>query len=103
MDGAGRIRRMWEITIPSLLPVIVIMFIIRLGHIMNAGFDQIFNLYTPLVYRVSDIIDTYAYRVGLLDRQFSYSSAIGLFKNILGVSLMLTVNSATRRLHEYGL
>ena len=80
IDGANRLQKAWNITMPSLVPVILILFILRLGQIMNAGFNQIYNLYSPIVYSVGDIIDTYVYRVGLIDMNFSYSTAIGLFK-----------------------
>lgn len=96
IDGATRFQQMRYITLPSILPVVLTMFILRVGHIMNAGFDQIFNLYSAIVYDVADIIDTYSYRVGLIDNNFSYSSAIGLFKNVLGFVLMLAVNALTR-------
>ena len=97
MDGAGRIRKIVSITLPSILPVILIMFILRLGSVLNAGFEQIFNLYNPLVYEVADIIDTYTYRVGLMQMSFSYSTAIGLFKNVVGLILVLTTNYFSRR------
>ena len=96
IDGANRFQRIVYITLPSIIPVIMLMFVLRTGRIMNAGFDQIFNLYTPIVYDVADIIDTYVYRVGLIDLDFSYSTAIGLFKNVVGVVLMLTVNMITQ-------
>jgi putative aldouronate transport system permease protein len=98
IDGAGKLRKMWSITLPSIAPVILIMFILRIGGIMNAGFDQIFNLYNSLVYEVGDIIDTYVYRIGLIDMNFSYSAAIGLFKNIVGLLLVLTTNTLARRM-----
>jgi putative aldouronate transport system permease protein len=98
LDGAGRIQKMMYITIPSIVSVILIMFILRLGGIMNAGFDQIFNLYNPLVYGVGDIIDTYVYRIGLLDMNFSYSTAVGLFKNLIGLALVLTANTLSRKM-----
>jgi putative aldouronate transport system permease protein len=98
LDGAGRIRKMWSITLPSILPVILILFILRLGGVLNAGFDQIFNLYNPLVYSVADIIDTYVYRVGLIGGEFSYTAAIGLFKNVIGVILVISTNMASRKL-----
>lgn len=97
IDGAGRIRKMRSITLPSILPVILIMFILRLGSIMNAGFDQIFNLYSPVVYSVGDIIDTYVYRIGMTDMNFSYSTAVGLFKNVVGLALVLITSSLTRK------
>ena len=96
LDGAGRIRKMVSITIPSIAPVISILFILRLGGILNAGFEQIFNLYNPMVYGVADIIDTYVYRVGLINMNFSYSTAIGLFKNVIGLALVLATNRITR-------
>ena len=103
MDGANRLQKAWNITLPSLVPVILILFILRLGQIMNAGFNQIYNLYSPIVYSVGDIIDTYVYRVGLIDMNFSYSTAIGLFKNVIGVILMVTSNRLTRNIGNYGL
>jgi putative aldouronate transport system permease protein len=98
LDGAGRYRKMVSITLPSILPVVLIMFILRLGNILNAGFEQILNLYNPMVYGVADIIDTYVYRVGLLQMNFSYSTAIGLFKNVVGLVLVVTTNTLTRRM-----
>ena len=102
IDGANRLQRIVYITLPSIIPVIMLMFVLRTGRIMNAGFDQIFNLYTPIVYDVADIIDTYVYRVGLIDLDFSYSTSIGLFKNAVGVVLMLTVNMITQRKLQHG-
>ena len=96
IDGATRLQQARYITLPSILPVVLTMVILRVGGIMNAGFDQIFNLYSPIVYDVADIIDTFSYRVGLIDRNFSYSTAIGLFKNVLGFILMLSVNQLTK-------
>lgn len=103
IDGAGRIKKIINITLPSLVPVMLILFLIRIGHVLNAGFNQIFNLYTPIVYDVADILDTYTYRVGLENMQFSYSTAIGLFKNAFGVSLMLFVNNLTKKVKKYGI
>jgi putative aldouronate transport system permease protein len=98
LDGAGKIRKMWSITLPSILPVIMILFILHLGSVLNAGFDQVFNLYNPIVYSVADIIDTYVYRVGLIGGEFSYTAAIGLFKNVVGVILVVTTNMLTKKM-----
>lgn len=103
IDGANRFQKMMKITLPSLMPVITIMFLVKVGNILNGGFDQIFNLYSPLVMNVGDIIDTYVYRVGLLNMDFSYSTAIGLFKNVVGVTLMLIVNRTTKQANQYGI
>jgi putative aldouronate transport system permease protein len=98
LDGAGRVRKIISITLPSIAPVILIMFILRLGGVLNAGFDQILNLYNPMVYGAGDIIDTYVYRVGLMQMNFSYSTAIGLFKNVVGLLLVLTTNALANRM-----
>ena len=102
IDGASRFQRIWYITLPSILPVVMTMFNLRIGNIMSAGFDQIFNLYSAAVYDVADIIDTYSYRVGLIDNNFSYSAAIGLFKNVLGFALMIAVNQLTKTTNKHG-
>ena len=102
IDGAGRIQRIWHITLPSIVPVIVVLFLLRIGHIFEAGFDQIFNLYSPIVYSVGDIIDTYVYRQGLVNMQFSYTTAVGLSKNVLGLIMLLIMNSVVKRLGGRG-
>ena len=103
IDGAGRMRQATSITLPSLLPVITILFILRLSGILNAGFDQIFNLYNELVYEVADIIDTYMYRVGILSQEFEFATAAGLFKNVVGVALIVLVNAVIRRFSDHGI
>ena len=103
IDGANRFQRAVYITIPSIIPAITILFILRLGGILDAGFDQIFNFYSPLVYEVADIIDTYVYRVGLIDMKFDYSTAVGLFKNVIGVILVVGANLIIKRFSEYGI
>lgn len=92
LDGASRMQKAWNVTIPSILPIILVMFILRLGSVLNAGFDQIFNLYNPKVYGVADIIDTYVYRVGLENFSMDYATAVGLFKNIIGLILVTSSN-----------
>ncbi|ULL14957.1 sugar ABC transporter permease [Paenibacillus sp. H1-7] len=103
VDGAGRFKKMIHITVPSLVPMIVILFILSLGNILNAGFDQILNLYNPMVYDVADIIDTYVYRKGLEQFQMDYATAVGLFKNVVGVTLILGANAIIRRRSEHGI
>ena len=76
------------------------MFILNLGHVLSAGFDQVFNLYSPVTYATGDIIDTYVYRAGLVDLQYSFSAAVGLFKNIIGFILVLTTNSIVRKIDK---
>ncbi|WP_231571023.1 ABC transporter permease [Gordoniibacillus kamchatkensis] len=103
VDGAGRFKKMIHITVPSLVPMIVILFILSLGNILNAGFDQILNLYNPMVYDVADIIDTYVYRKGLEQFQLDYATAVGLFKNVVGVVLIVGANAIIRRRSEHGI
>ena len=91
IDGAGRWSRMWHITLPGLKPVIVLMTILALGNILNAGFDQIYNIYNQAVYSTGDIIDTWVYRVGLNDLQFSLATAVGLLKSVIGF-LMISLS-----------
>jgi putative aldouronate transport system permease protein len=97
IDGAGRFQRMFLITVPSILHVIIILFLLRVGQVMNAGFDQIFNLYNPLVYSVGDIIDTYIYRSGLEGMRYSFAAAVGLSKNLIGLALLFLTNAVVRR------
>ncbi|WP_135556606.1 ABC transporter permease [Paenibacillus cymbidii] len=102
VDGASRLRKMIHITIPSIMPVIVVLFLLRLGHILEGGFDQILNLYNPLVYEVGDIIDTYVYRTGLAQFKLDYAAAVGLFKNVVGVVLLVSANLVVRKYSEHG-
>ncbi|MEF3353254.1 sugar ABC transporter permease [Paenibacillus sp. GYB006] len=102
IDGAGRWKRILHITLPSILPVVSIMFILSLGGILNAGFDQIFNLYSPAVYEVADVIDTYVYRAGIVQGQFGLTTAVGLFKNVIGIALVLGTNYAMKKMGQEG-
>jgi putative aldouronate transport system permease protein len=91
IDGANRWRQTWHITLPGIKPMVVLMTVLSLGGILNAGFDQVFNLYNPLVYSTGDIIDTMVYRIGLLDYQYSLAAAVGLFKSVVSV-ILITVS-----------
>ena len=85
MDGAGKWKQAIWITFPLLLPTIVILFLLRVGNFLDIGFEHIFNLLTPMTYSVGDILDTYVYRVGILEAQYSLTTAIGLFQSVHGV------------------
>ncbi|HZG78920.1 MAG TPA: ABC transporter permease subunit [Paenibacillus sp.] len=89
VDGANRWRQTWHVTLPGIAPIIILMTVLSLGSILNAGFDQVFNLYNPLVYSTGDIIDTMVYRMGLIDAQYSVAAAIGLFKSVLSTILIV--------------
>jgi putative aldouronate transport system permease protein len=102
IDGASRWQRMCHITFPFIRSTIIVMLILRLGHTMEAGFDQIFVMYNQNVYQVSDIIDTYVYRIGLTQGQFSMAAAVGLFKSVINMTLLLLANYLARKMGEQG-
>lgn len=103
VDGANRFQRVWHITLPSMVPVITIMMILTIGQLINDDFDQVFNLYNPAVYSVGDVLSTYTYRYGLVDLQYSFATAVGLFKNVISLILVLAANSIAKRLNDYAL
>lgn len=88
MDGASRLRQTWHITLPGMLPIVILMATLSIGNILNAGFDQIFNLYSAPVYESGDIIDTLVYRLGILQAQYGLATAVGLFKSIVSMILI---------------
>ena len=97
VDGAGRWKQTLHITIPGLVPTIITLFILNLGHVLNAGFDQIYNMYNPMVYDAADIIDTYVLRrIVLID--FGLATGAGLFKSVVGLLMVVLANSLARRL-----
>ncbi|MBW7456717.1 ABC transporter permease subunit [Paenibacillus sepulcri] len=102
MDGAGRLRQMWHITLPGLRSVIVVLFILKLGDMMDVGFEQIFLMYNGAVSNVAEVFDTYVYRLGIKQSQFSYSTAAGLFKSLVGLALVLIGNKVARKFGEEG-
>lgn len=97
IDGAGRLRRIWHITLPGIRNVIVLLLILRLGSVLDAGFEQIYIMYNIQVYPVADIIDTWVYRVGLEQLNFSLATAVGLFKSAIGLTLVYLSNTLARR------
>ena len=88
IDGATRLQKIRFITFPGILPTVILISTLSLGRILNAGFDQVFNMYSPLVYRTGDIIDTYVYRVGLEGLQYSFGTAVGFFKSLVSLVLI---------------
>lgn len=88
VDGAGRFKRIWHVTMPGIRTTVALLAILSLGNVLNAGFDQIYNLYNPLVYSTGDIIDTWVYRAGLENLQYSLATAVGLFKSVISVILI---------------
>ncbi|ACX65495.1 ABC transporter permease [Paenibacillus sp. Y412MC10] len=97
IDGAGRIRQMWSISLPGMLPTIVLMFILRIGSLLEAGTEQILTMYNPLVYETGDVIGTYVYRMGLGQQDYSFSTAVGLFNSAVGFLLIVMGNMLSRK------
>lgn len=100
IDGASRFQRIWHITLPSIRPTIITLFILEIGHLLAAGFDQIFNLYSPIVYSVGDVLDTYTYRQGIIQQNYSYATAAGLFTNVIGFILVVISNKVVKKLND---
>ena len=103
VEGASTVQRVWYITIPSIKPVIVTVVLLKLGTVLDAGFNQMFMLYSPAVYRVADIIDTWVYRQGLLEFQFALATAVGIFKGVIGMILVMVSNKVVKKLTESSL
>jgi len=103
IDGANKWQQVWAITLPGISHVIVILLIFRIGGLLNAGFEQILLLYSPSVYQVADIIDTYVYRSGLESMKYSYATAVGLFKSVLAMILLLSANKVAHKLGQTGI
>lgn len=100
VDGASRLRMIWHITLPGIRNVIVLLFILKLGTIMDAGFDQIYILYNIQVYQVADILDTWVFRTGLQQLNFSLGAAVGLFKSVIGMVLVIGSNQLSKKWGE---
>ena len=103
VDGAGKWKQMWVVTLPSILPSVVIMFIFQVSSIVNDDFDQIYNMYNPAVYKTGEVISTYIYKIGIEGMQYSLSTAIGLFKNVIALVLIVGTNYLCRAFDEYAL
>lgn len=103
MDGASRLRKIWHIDLPTLVPVTVIMLILSLGSIMGVGFEKIYLMQNPLNTSASEVISTYVYKVGLIGANFSFSAAVGFFNSIINLILLVIVNSISRKVSENSL
>jgi len=103
IDGANRFRQLWHITLPGILPTIVIMLLLRIGNILDLGAEQIYMFLNELTYRTGDVLDTYTYRIGILGGQYSLTTAIGLFKSVVGFLLMVTANQLSKKITGEGL
>lgn len=103
VDGAGRFRRIISVTIPGILPTVVIMFIMKFGHMMSLGAQKILLLYNPKIYDTADVISTFVYRQGLIGAQYSYTTAVDMFSAIINVICLVSINALSRKVTESGL
>jgi putative aldouronate transport system permease protein len=103
MDGAGRWKQTWHITIPGLLPTIMILLILNIGNLMNVGFEKVMLLYNPRIYETADVISTFVYRRGILEGEYAYSAAVGLFNSTIACVLVIAANALSRRTTENSL
>ncbi|OXM83644.1 protein lplB [Paenibacillus rigui] len=97
VDGAGKLRQVISITLPSLLPTIMVLMLLRIGSMLDLGFEHIYMLLNPLVTETGEIMDTYIYRIGLLGGQYSYTTAVGLFKSVIGLVLVMGANQLSKK------
>ena len=103
IDGAGMLKRIWYITLPCIRTTIIVLLILRLGSVLRNGFEQIFMLYTPVVYDVADVFETFTYRMGIGSGKFSFATAVGLFQSVIGLILVLITNKLAQKFGEGGL
>lgn len=103
VDGAGRFRQMLSITLPGLFPTIMVLFILRMGGILNVGYEKVLLLYQPMTYEVADVISTYVFRKGIMEANYSFSTAVGLFNSLVNVSFLLATNWLNKKFNEVSL
>lgn len=103
VDGAGRWRQMWHITLPGIAPTVVILLILRIGNLMSLGWDRIYLLYNDMVMETADVISTYVYRTGMLQVQYSYATAVGLMNSIVNIILLFSANYISRKVTDSSL
>jgi putative aldouronate transport system permease protein len=103
IDGAGRWRQTWHITIPSISPTIIVLLLMRLGRMLEVGYEAILLLYNPRIYETADVIGTYVYRRGIIEADYSFATAVGLFQSVLGLLLILVANRVSKKYTGEGL
>lgn len=103
IDGAGRFQQIWHVTLPGILPTVMIMLILRMGQVLSVGYEKIILLYSPATYEVADVISSYVYRMGITGSRYSYSTAVGLFQSVINVVMLLLANGLSARFSETSL
>lgn len=103
IDGGGKLRQALSVTLPGIMPTIIIMFIMRIGQILNVGYEKIILIYNPLTYKTADIISTYVYRKGLIESNYSYATAVGLFNSVVNVIFLCVFNAISKKVSDTSL
>ena len=103
VDGANRWKQMWHVTLPGIMPTIVILLILQIGGMMNVGFEKIILLYNAQTYETADVISSFVYRRGILEANYSYSTAVGLFNSVINFMLLILANRISRKVNETSL
>lgn len=103
IDGAGKLRQIWHVTLPGIKPTILTLLILSLGNLMSVGYEKIILLYGPATYETADIISTYVYRMGLLNQQYSYAGAVGLFNSVINIFILFLCNFIGKKLFGVGI
>ena len=101
IDGANRLKRIWYITLPGIKVTVVLVATLNVANVLNAGFDQVYNMYSPIVYETGDIIDTYVYRMSFESAQYSLATAVGILKSVVSFLLIITSNYLARKFANY--
>lgn len=103
IDGAGRLARIWHVTIPGILPMVIVMFLLKVGHCMELGYEKVLLMYSPQTMEVADIFDTFVYRRGVGDMDYSFGTAVGLFKSVVSFVLVVSANKLSNKIADVGL
>ena len=103
IDGGNKFRQIWHVTLPGIMPTIIIMLILKIGSLMEVGYEAIILLYQPVTYETADVISTYVYRTGLLEGQYGLATAVGMFNSVVGMVLVVITNSISKRVTEMSL
>ena len=97
LEGAGRFQQMWYVTLPGLLPTIVVLFVLRMGSVLTVGYEKIILLYNPMTMSTADVISSYVYRKGIQDQSWSFSTAIGLFNSVINLIMLVSSNQLSKK------
>lgn len=103
IDGAGRFKQLLNVTLPGIMPTIIIMFVLRMGNVLSVGYEKIILLYNPMTKKVADVISSYVYEKGILDQSWSFSTAVGLFNSVINFAFLIMTNQMSRKLSDSSL